>query len=54
MGVLQEILKGIFSLMWLVLVMAVKLFGLFVQLMFCMAVLAFKGFCVMLHMASFD
>ncbi len=54
MRILQEILKGIFSLIWLALVMAVKLLGLFVQLMFCMAVLALKVFCVMLHMTSFD
>lgn len=54
MGILQRISKGIFSLIWFTLVMAVKLFGLFAQLLFCMAVLALKVFCVMLHAASFE
>lgn len=54
MGILQGILKGIVSLVWMVLVTAVKLLGLFVQMIFCMAVLALKVFCVMLHAASFD
>ena len=54
MGILQKILKGILSLIWLLLTVAIKMFGLSVQLLFCMLVLALKVFCVMLHAASFD
>lgn len=54
MRILQRILKGIFSLVWLVLVTAMKLLCLFLQMIFCMAVLALKVFCVTLHAASFD
>lgn len=54
MGLLQRILKGILSLIWLLLTAAVKLLGLSMQLMFCMFVLALKVFGVMLHAASFD
>lgn len=54
MRIFQGILKGIFSVIWLVLVMAVKLLGLSIQLLFCMFVLALKFVFVMLHAASFD
>lgn len=54
MGILQEILKGTFSLIWLLLTVAVKLLGLSVRLLFCMLVLALQVFCVMLHATSFD
>lgn len=54
MGILRGILKGIFSVIWLVLVAAVKLLGLSVRLLFCLFVLAMQMVFVMLHAASFD
>lgn len=54
MGILQRILKGTFSLIWTVLIVAVKLLGLSAQMLFYMLVLALQVFCVMLHAASFD
>lgn len=54
MGILQGILKGMLSCIWLLLTAAVKLLGLSAQLLICMFVLALNVFCVMLHAASFD
>lgn len=54
MRILQTILKVTFSIIWMVLVFAVKLLGLLIQILFSMAVLAFKFVFVMMHAASFD
>lgn len=42
MRILTMILKGIFSIIWLVLDLAIKLLGLLIQIIFSVTVLAFK------------